>query len=159
MDITTGMTPKLQKAIEKSLAKQGLEQLKIDGKTFGELKSPKKPKYKVAEVNDRTVDGIVFDSKGEMQRYLDLVLLENRGEISELRLQPEFTLEEGYRGRDGKYVRPVKYIADFSYWENKNYVVEDYKGHQTSQYLLKRKLFRKKFASLKFKESSSRDIV
>ena len=38
------------------------------------------------------VDGIVFDSKKEAERYRDLKLLERAGDIRELVLQPSFVL-------------------------------------------------------------------
>ena len=39
-----------------------------------------------------TYNGITFDSKRERDRYIDLLLLERAGEISELRLQVSFEL-------------------------------------------------------------------
>jgi len=39
-------------------------------------------KYNVAPKQARTVDGITFDSKAEMTRYLDLKILEKAGEIT-----------------------------------------------------------------------------
>ena len=39
-----------------------------------------------------TYNGITFDSKRERDRYIDLLLLERAGEISELRLQVPFEL-------------------------------------------------------------------
>jgi hypothetical protein len=42
---------------------------------------------------------------------------------------------------DGKVIeRPCHYIADFTYMENGNLVVEDTKGFRTKDYIIKRKL-------------------
>lgn len=94
------------------------------------------------------VNGITFDSKKEAGRYQELLLLEQAGEIKELRLQSEFTLQEAFTTPQGERVRAIKYRADFSYcrrikegsdtrWER---VVEDVKGVRTKEYLLKRKI-------------------
>lgn len=47
-------------------------------------------KFQVARVEDRTLDGVVFDSKREMKRYAELKLREKAGEISDLELQPQY---------------------------------------------------------------------
>lgn len=94
------------------------------------------------------VSGITFDSKKEAGRYQELLLLAQAGEIKDLKLQPEFTLQEAFTTPQGERVRAVKYRADFSYsrrvkegvdtrWER---VVEDVKGVRTKEYQLKRKL-------------------
>jgi len=86
------------------------------------------------------LDGITFDSKREAARYAELRLLEKAGRISDLRLQPKFTLIEGQRNADGKAERPVVYVADFMYFEGERCVVEDAKGVRTRDYVIKRKL-------------------
>ena len=60
-----------------------------------------------------TYNGITFDSKRERDRYIDLLLLERAGEISELRLQVSFELIPKQAGE-----RSCKYIADFAYTRN-----------------------------------------
>ena len=99
--------------------------------------------------NKKTVrNGITFDSQKEAARYDALMLLLAAGEIRDLKLQPEFTLQEAFTTPDGERVRAVRYRADFSYrrrvkegvdirWER---VVEDVKGFRTKDYELKRKL-------------------
>ena len=91
-----------------------------------------------------TIDGIEFDSQKEGRRYSELMLLERAGEISELILQPEYILQEGFR-KNGKTYRPIKYIADFMYVEDGKTVVEDVKGAKTQVYQLKKKLFEKRY--------------
>ncbi len=95
------------------------------------------------------VDGIKFDSKREMQRYLELKLLERAGEIRDLELQPRFPIEIGgiqVRIRSGRYSkngRQVVYVADFRYFDVRlnQEIIEDVKmqsGHRPRDYVLKR---------------------
>lgn len=92
-----------------------------------------------------TMDGIPFDSILEAHRYSVLRTRLDAGEISDLRLQPHFTLAEGFRDLNGTYIRPVQYIADFSYMDNGARIVEDTKSARTEGYILKRKLLRDRF--------------
>lgn len=90
------------------------------------------------------VNGITFDSKKEAARYRELMLMLAAGKIRELKLQPEFTLQEAFKTKDGEPVRAVKYRADFSYMMDTESgvvsVVEDVKGYKTKDYEIKRKL-------------------
>ena len=98
--------------------------------------------------NRKTVrNGITFDSQKEAARYDELMILLWSGEIKDLKLQPEFTLQEAFTTPLGERVRAIKYRADFFYrrrvkegpdtrWEP---VVEDVKGFRTKDYELKRK--------------------
>ncbi len=69
------------------------------------------------------VDGIVFDSKKEAGRYVELKLLERAGEIRNLELQPSFECVVN----DQKI---CKYNADFAYFEGDKRIVEDVKGYR-----------------------------
>ena len=91
-----------------------------------------------------TVDNIEFASKREADRYVELKLLGKKRVIEKLTLQPEFILLEPLRGIH----RGIKYIADFSYYDNEKgqIVVEDCKGMRTKEYILKKKLFLSKFS-------------
>lgn len=88
-----------------------------------------------------------FDSRKEARRYDALVLLLRRGEISDLRVQPEFTLIEAYTTPDGERVRALRYRADFSYRRNGELIVEDVKSAatRTRVYLNKRKMMQEKY--------------
>ena len=71
-------------------------------------------------------------------------MLQKAGEIQYLERQVRFTLIPTQK-IDGKVVeRPVVYIADFKYWDNRTgeQVVEDVKSKatKTPQYIIKRKL-------------------
>lgn len=101
--------------------------------------SKKKSKYH----NKKTaVDGMLFDSKKEAERYCELNLLQREGKINKLELQPVFPLLEAFEYR-GEKIRPVLYVADFQYvdLETGEEVVEDVKGMKTDVYKMKRKLF------------------
>ena len=94
---------------------------------------PKKSKYRAVKTE---VDGIVFDSKHEASRYEELRLLEQAGEITNLRLQVPFELIP-----KSKHGMPIRYIADFTYNNlNGQLIVEDAKGVKTPVYRLKRRL-------------------
>jgi hypothetical protein len=80
------------------------------------------------------VDGIVFDSRKEANRYLDLKFLQAAGEIQDLILQPAFDLIV----QGGKVIG--KYYADFKYREGVKVIVEDVKGVKTDVYRLKKKI-------------------
>lgn len=88
-----------------------------------------------------------FDSKKEARRYDALVMLLRRGEISDLRVQPEFTLIEAYTTPDGERVRAMRYRADFSYRRGGELIVEDVKSAatRTRVYINKRKLMQEKY--------------
>lgn len=89
----------------------------------------------------------------EYRRYLDLIMLEKEGKISDLRRQVKFIIipeqrepdQVGKRGGKikGKLLeREASYYADFVYIDNESgeMVVEDTKGYKTKDYILKRKL-------------------
>jgi hypothetical protein len=90
---------------------------------------------------ERTIDGILFASKRECQRYLDLRLLEKAGKIRSLVLQPSLALMapvvEGalQNINEGRIVgmRPLgEWRGDFRYEERRgtlwSLVYEDTKG-------------------------------
>ena len=79
------------------------------------------------------VDGIVFDSKREANRYTELKALERTGAISELFLQVKLPIAFGTQ-------HICNFIADFIYQENGKRIVEDCKGFRTPVYRLKKKM-------------------
>lgn len=92
------------------------------------------------------VDGITFDSKREAERYMELKLLEQAGEISHLELQPVVVLQDKFK-HNGKTVRAITYRADFAYRDltTNTSVIEDVKGMETEAFRLKKKMFLKKY--------------
>lgn len=85
-----------------------------------------------------------FDSKKEAEFYAELKLREKAGEISHLRLQPRYLLQEAFK-HEGKQYREMEYVADFEYIEDGKTVVVDVKGFKTAVYMLKKKLFLYKY--------------
>jgi hypothetical protein len=103
--------------------------------------------------NRKTIfDGIEFDSQRESERYAELKMMEKGGVISNLQLQPEYVLQEGFTDRDGKKHRPITYIADFCYIEDGQIVVEDVKGMETEVFRIKEKLFRNRYPGIVFRK-------
>ena len=99
---------------------------------------------------------MTFDSKKELCRYKELLLLKEAGEIQNLQTQVKFVLiptqrdtstEVYKKGVNKGKLKPGKviekeccYIADFVYSENGKMIVEDTKGVKTKEYIIKRKL-------------------
>ncbi len=101
------------------------------------------------------VNNVVYDSKKESKRALELEYLERIGQIKDLQKQVRFILQEDYVNNEGKKIRPVSYIADYVYSQNGQKIVEDCKSPatRTPVYLLKKKIFMYKYPEYKFVES------
>lgn len=101
------------------------------------------------------VNGVVYDSKKESKRAVELEYLEKAGKIKNLERQKRFVLQEGFVNNEGKKIRPISYVADYYYEENGQQVVEDVKSPatRTQVYMLKKKLFQFKYPDIKFVES------
>jgi hypothetical protein len=95
-------------------------------------------KYNARKV---TEDGITFDSIKEYQRYCELKLLQQNGDISGLEVHKVFELQPAFFYYNVK-VQPIKYEADFVYEENLNIIIEDVKGVQTAEFKLKWKMMK-----------------
>lgn len=108
-------------------------------------------KYKNIKISR---DGVLYDSRAEANRAHELQLLEEAGEITNLRRQVPFELIPTQREPDtigkrgviikGKVIeKGVNYIADFVYnTPDGVMVVEDVKSPatRTPEYIIKRKL-------------------
>jgi hypothetical protein len=100
------------------------------------IRKTKQSKYRNVKT---TVDGITFASKREANRYAELKLMKQAGEIIDLVLQIRYPI----------VVNDVKictYIADFVYFDvaSGRYVVEDAKSKatMTPAYRIKKKLMK-----------------
>jgi Protein of unknown function (DUF1064) len=97
----------------------------------------KPSKYK----NIKTAAG---DSKKEVRRYQQLLLLEKAGSISGLKKQVPYELIPKQYREDGTCERAVKYVADYWYMSQMyGVIVEDVKSDFTRKlpvYVIKRKL-------------------
>lgn len=101
----------------------------------------KKSKYRNTKIE---IDGIKFDSIRESKHYLLLRERQKLGEISELELQKRFELQPSFK-MGTTTIRPITYVADFTYQEKGKLVVVDVKGFSNQLYLLKKKLFMFKY--------------
>lgn len=99
----------------------------------------KKGKYKSQKTE---IAGIVFDSKREAKRYAELRILEEAGEISDIKRQIRYELIPRQTDDAGRVIeRACEYKADFVYkTKDGQTVVEDTKGIRTTAYIIKRKL-------------------
>ena len=83
--------------------------------------------------------GAVYDSKKELNRWLELQALEQAGKITDLKRQVRFNLIPAQNGKH-RHERPCVYNADFVYLRDGEQVVEDAKGAKTAEYIMKRKM-------------------
>ena len=82
---------------------------------------------------------MIFDSKKERDYYIILEMMLKNKQISDLKwqvpfeLQPKFTI-------NGKTIRPITYIADFTFIRDGKLHIVDTKGYRTEVYKLKKKM-------------------
>lgn len=113
----------------------------------------RREKRKETKYNNQETEhlGIRFASRKEARRYEVLLARLHAGEIRNLRLQQDFTLQEAYTTPDGRRIRAIRYCADFCYerktqtgWEK---IVEDVKSRatRTQKYIIKRKMMQDRY--------------
>jgi hypothetical protein len=104
------------------------------------------------------INGILFDSKFEAERYKELRLLEMAGLIRKLECHKAFPLERGdivIRELRGNGIR--RYTADFTYLEKGEgaglciRVVEDTKGRVTGEASLRMSVFKALYPQFDFR--------
>ena len=100
------------------------------------------------------INGIKFDSKAEAEYFSKLLLAKKAGEITEIILQPEYTLQEAYTRENGEKVRAIRYRADFliTLADGSQQVI-DVKGKKTKEYIIKRKMLLRKYPNINFIEA------
>ncbi|MFX1675183.1 DUF1064 domain-containing protein [Paraburkholderia sp. A2WS-5] len=88
-------------------------------------------------------EGLKFDSKRELKRYQELIVMQERGEIAELERQVVFVLAAAVV-IDGRKRPALRYVADFVYERPgvDGQIVEDAKGRVTEGYRIKRHLMK-----------------
>lgn len=164
-------SPWAQKQITEKILKQEREKAarktphQPDNPTASPQVEAKAGKYHNTPSERITEDGnvIKFQSQKEARRYDELMLMRKAGTIRDLKLQPQFTLQESYVTPEGKRVQAIRYVADFSYsamppyWKNYEeqcpddawyQVVEDVKGGRATKtrvYQIKKKLMQERF--------------
>lgn len=90
-----------------------------------------------------TIAGITFDSRKEANRYMELSLLQQAGEISNLEVHPRYEILTGFEFQ-GEKIRKAEYEADFTYIDHGRRVIEDVKSEvtKTPLFSLKMKLLK-----------------
>ncbi len=83
----------------------------------------------------QTYKGEIFDSKKELNRFMELEILLRAREISDLELHPKFDLMVNG-------VKIGRYTADFRYKKGSDIIVEDVKSRatKTRDYMLRKKI-------------------
>ena len=92
-------------------------------------------------------DGHWFDSQKEKSWYIKYKLMEQAGEIKDLKMQVPFTLIETFKLQDKTYIKTI-YKADFTFIDKQGkYHVIDVKSPstRTQVYQLKKKLLAWKY--------------
>lgn len=106
-------------------------------------------KYKNRKVER---NGVQYDSKKEAARGAVLELKQRAGEVSELKRQVKFILQDSFKIPSKKTkqgfetIKEIAYVADFTYFMNGEFYIEDVKGYKTPEYKIKAKMLRKKIA-------------
>lgn len=100
----------------------------------------KAPKYRNVPVE---WSGERFDSKAELARYRELMIMQQSGAINNLTRQVSFVLAPAVKIA-GKTKRALTYRADFAYTDTATgeKVIEDKKGVLTQAYIIKRHLMK-----------------
>jgi hypothetical protein len=114
------------------------------------LKGDKQPGEKLAPVAKPSKyrnrkcehEGMTFDSKRELKRWLELRLRERAGEIRDLQRQVPFVLADRVDLGEKRIKPALRYYADFVYVETAtgDKVVEDAKGKVVPEYRTKKHL-------------------
>lgn len=131
----------------------------IERMSAAQFKASVKPKANKYGAKPTFVDGKRFDSKREAARYRVLKERQDRGEISNLELQPSFKLKSGDRpillkSKGYPNGRQATYFADFAYWcpVQEKRIIEDAKGMKTDVYKLKKAIVEAQFPGVKIVE-------
>lgn len=107
------------------------------------------------------INGIRFSSKLEADRYQQLLLLEQAGEIAHLALQPELQIYEGWINPEtGEKHRSRFYVGDFKYLDISKHlwVIEDTKGIETPEFRLKWDMVRSLYPQYEFRKVTREDV-
>lgn len=91
---------------------------------------PRRNKYGARKV---VLEGETFDSMKEARRYQQLQQMQIRQEISHLRRQVKYTLQDAFIDGAGRKQRAVTYTADFVYLQDGKTVIEDVKSSITAK--------------------------
>lgn len=98
------------------------------------------------------IDGELFDSKGEADRWSQLKLLERARVVQSISRQPRFIMLV-----NGSEICELR--ADFAYYESGRQVIEDFKGMMTTEFRLKLKLFKALHPNIEFRVTNRKGEV
>ena len=99
-------------------------------------------KYKITKTNTPIY---TFDSKSEYFRFIDLQTLCKAGIITDLKIHVPFLLQEKYINANNENIKEIRYEADFTYYKDGKFIIEDVKGFITDLFKMKKKLFESKY--------------
>ena len=120
----------------------------------GQLEATRKPTTSKREhkynAKRKELDGIMFASSGEAERYRQLQYQASLGIIQhdENWLQVPFVVRGAAVDDEGQEIKEVHYVADFVYSIDGETVVEDFKGHITKEFKAKYKMFRQRYPNV-----------
>lgn len=89
------------------------------------------------------VNGEVIDSKKEAGVYMNLLMKQRSGLITDLRRQVRYDYVITFAANGKEWSKSGFYRADFTYIENGQLIVADAKGMKTSEYKRKKKIMKK----------------
>lgn len=92
--------------------------------------------------------GMTFDSKKERDYYVILEMMLKNKQITDLKTQVKFELQPSFKF-NGKTIRSINYIADFTYIKDGKLIIVDTKGYRTEVYKLKKKMMQYKGLDIK----------
>lgn len=121
------------------------------------------PIAKLLTVENKTVDGLLFDSQLEARRYAVLKLWVKAGLITDLTTQHEdqgkgeekqrnhwWNLSQTYTNGKGKSIRAQFYVDDFQYRIKGILIVEDVKGWARPLFINKMKILETTYPNINF---------
>lgn len=91
---------------------------------------------------------MAFDSKKERDYYVILEMMLKNNQITDLKTQVKFELQPSFKF-NGKTIRSISYIADFTYIKDGKLIIVDTKGYRTEVYKLKKKMMQFKGYDIK----------
>lgn len=91
---------------------------------------------------------MTFDSKKEREYYVILEMMLKNKQITDLKTQVKFELQPSFKF-NGKTIRSINYIADFTYIKDGKLIIVDTKGYRTEVYKLKKKMMQYKGLEIK----------
>jgi hypothetical protein len=131
---------------------------------------------RIKNAKKTVVDGILFASRMESRRYVELKKLKAAGVVTKIECQPGFVLQPAYRkccdvtynaedatflykkgiceccGKKMPTVKAIRYVADFRVtYADGRVEIEDVKGHETEIFKIKKKILECRYPEITLK--------